>query len=180
MKKYTEIDGWFNHENVYEYLANTVTNNGIFVECGAWLGKSSSYLCSIADNRFTIFIVDTWNGSASEISTHHALAKSVDIFELFSNNMKNHTFIPIRLPSHLACEKFEKNSCDVVFIDMEHTYEAVKNDINCWLPKVKIGGYIAGHDYDLGWPGVVRAVNEYFGQNNITVMNNCWLHKVEQ
>jgi predicted O-methyltransferase YrrM len=57
---------------------------------------------------------------------------------------------------------------DFVFIDAEHTYEALSADIAAWLPKLKPGGLLCGHDYSkpgersaLGWPGVVRAVDEF-------------------
>lgn len=50
-----------------------------------------------------------------------------------------------------------------VLIDGDHRYEACKADIEAWLPKVKPGGWIAGHDYVDRFPGVVQAVDEAFG-----------------
>jgi hypothetical protein len=50
------------------------------------------------------------------------------------------------------------HSLDFVFIDGDHLYEAVKLDIVSWLPKVRPGGVICGHD--IGMPGVKRAVDE--------------------
>src|SRR5690606_817074 len=49
---------------------------------------------------------------------------------------------------------------DLVFIDALHDYESVKQDIRLWWPKVRIGGMIAGHDFNHKWPGVERAVAE--------------------
>lgn len=51
---------------------------------------------------------------------------------------------------------------DVVFIDALHDYESVKQDIALWWPLVREGGYLAGHDYNHKWPGVMRAVAEAF------------------
>jgi hypothetical protein len=51
---------------------------------------------------------------------------------------------------------------DVVFIDALHDYESVKQDIELWWPLVREGGYLAGHDYNHKWPGVMRAVAEHF------------------
>jgi hypothetical protein len=48
-----------------------------------------------------------------------------------------------------------------VYIDANHTHEEVKKDIQAWLPKIKKGGIISGHDYG-GWEGVTQAVNEAF------------------
>jgi len=61
------------------------------------------------------------------------------------------------------------NELDYVFIDGIHTYEAVKHDIAAWLPKVKRGGWIGGHDYDNlpRFPGVARAVDEAFNADRL-------------
>ena len=49
---------------------------------------------------------------------------------------------------------------DLVFIDADHTYEAVKQDIMLWKPKLKPGGLLSGHDYDKKHPDVKRAVDD--------------------
>jgi hypothetical protein len=179
MKNTAEIDGWFNYEKTYDFLLSTIPDNGIFVECGAWLGKSSSYLCDQSKNRIRVFIVDSWQGSKNETETTHKLAKQQDIYSIFINNMGDRHFRPIKKLSQEAVLDFEDNSCDVIFIDMTHSYEDVLQDINMWLPKVKIGGYLAGHDYDKHWPGVIKAVNKVFGlppNSNLTTQDTCWIY----
>ena len=61
------------------------------------------------------------------------------------------------------------NGLDYVFIDGIHTYDAVKQDITAWLPKVRPGGWIGGHDYENlpRFPGVARAVDEVIGEDRI-------------
>ena len=64
---------------------------------------------------------------------------------------------------------FAPESVDFVYIDANHSYTYVRDDIQTWLPKVKKGGIIGGHDYD--WSdaefgdelAVKRAVDEAFG-----------------
>jgi len=70
----------------------------------------------------------------------------------------------IREWSPKAADYFKDNSLDFVYIDAEHTYEAVKLDMPAWWKKVKIGGILAGHDY--GWPTVKRAVDEFVAEYN--------------
>jgi hypothetical protein len=111
MKNYNEIDGWFDYQKTYTYLVSKVPDNGIFVECGAWLGKSSSYLCDMAQDRIQVFIVDTWKGSSNELETNHILAKTQDIYTLFVNNMKDRKYIPIKKSSEDAANNFQNNSC---------------------------------------------------------------------
>ena len=52
---------------------------------------------------------------------------------------------------------------DFIFIDAGHSYEAVRDDIADWLPKVRPGGWFGGHDFHEKWLGVQRAVIEVFG-----------------
>ena len=57
-----------------------------------------------------------------------------------------------------------EESLDFVFIDAEHSYESVKEDVNGWAKKVRHGGIVSGHDYYKtrhGNTGVIDAVNEY-------------------
>jgi len=125
MKTHKQIDGWFNHQAAYDFLLSQVPEGGTFVELGAWLGKSSAYLCDKATHQ-NITIVDTWKGSPNELTTTHKLATEVDIYDLFVENMGERKYKAIRATSKAAARKFKSESLDVVFIDLTHTYEAVK------------------------------------------------------
>ena len=174
MKTTKEIEGWFNHQAAYDYLLANMPKDGTFVELGAWLGKSSSYLCDKATGQ-DIIIVDTWKGSPNELTTTHKLATEQDIYKLFVDNMGDRKYTAIKATSKSAARKFKAESLDVVFIDLTHTYEAVKEDIKLWLPKVKKGGYIAGDDYHENWKGVIQAVDELLP--HATFIDDCWLYK---
>lgn len=50
-----------------------------------------------------------------------------------------------------------------VYIDGDHSYEAVATDIAAWWPILSEVGVLAGHDYDDTHPGVIQAVNEFAG-----------------
>ena len=90
---------------------------------------------------------------------------------------------PLRMTSVEASKTFEDKSIDFVFIDAGHTYEEVVEDIKHWLPKVKAGGFIAGHDYYRVPPGKDQeglhyAVHEFFTHEEITSGEQCWVHAV--
>lgn len=69
----------------------------------------------------------------------------------------------LRMDTVEAAGKFPDRHFDFVFIDADHTYEGVSRDIDAWLPKVRPGGRLIGHDYDRAkFRGVVRAVDERF------------------
>jgi hypothetical protein len=57
-----------------------------------------------------------------------------------------------------------------MYIDADHTYDSVKNDLEICKKKTKINGIISGHDYDNNkFPGVVRAVNEFCSKYNLNI-----------
>ena len=46
-----------------------------------------------------------------------------------------------------AASLFENGSLDFVFLDADHSFESVWQDLSVWYPKVRIGGILAGHDF---------------------------------
>lgn len=72
----------------------------------------------------------------------------------------------LRQTSKEAVENFEDGQLDFVYLDAQHHYEAIKEDIALWYPKVRKGGLLAGHDYldghiPEGIFGVKSAVDEF-------------------
>lgn len=76
-----------------------------------------------------------------------------------------------RMMSHEAAPLFEDGSLDFVYVDGNHLYEYVKQDIALWWPKVKPMGVFAGHDLNGDfYPGNVdRAVREFMEEAGIPV-----------
>jgi predicted O-methyltransferase YrrM len=69
-----------------------------------------------------------------------------------------------------AVKSIEDNSLDFVFIDGNHEYKHVLEDITEWTKKVKPGGVVAGHDYIENKErkyGVIEATNQYVKENQI-------------
>jgi hypothetical protein len=87
----------------------------------------------------------------------------------------------LRMPSTEAAGLIADGSQDFVFIDADHRYEAVRDDLAAWLPKVRLGGLICGHDYSNGFPGVNRAVSEQLRGRTVHVHgpSTIWFSKVE-
>lgn len=68
-------------------------------------------------------------------------------------------------------------SLDFVFVDADHSYDAVKKDLDAWMSKVRSGGMISGHDYGgrgdrRGWFGVKKAVDEFADKRRLEVCVN--------
>jgi len=59
----------------------------------------------------------------------------------------------LQADSCVAAQAVKAESVDLVFLDADHTFKAVCADINAWWPKVKPGGFLAGHDFGHPMPG---------------------------
>lgn len=180
---YQKIEGWFDFPNLYSFIVEASPNEAKFVEIGSWLGKSSSYMgVEIANSKKNIsfYCVDTWEGSV-EHSNNELVVKN-ELYDAFLKNISpvQDYISPIRLASKEAAEKFENESLDFIFIDAGHSYEDVREDLRAWFPKLKNGGFFAGHDYSQAWLGVIEAVNEWAVENDQVISlieESCWLTK---
>ena len=77
-----------------------------------------------------------------------------------------------RLTSDAAGE-IEDGSQDFVFIDADHSYAGCAGDIRNYLPKIRKGGIMMGHDYNArAYPGVISAVDRAFG-NRVQLHDDC-------
>lgn len=180
---YQSIEGWFNMENEYLYLLENCPDGGTFVELGCFKGKSTSFIVTeiINQKRAIEFIaVDSFEGAtdskdSKEVQAYNGISDIEKDFD-FNTKLISHNFSKVKSLSNEAAKLFDDSSIDICFIDAGHSYEAVKNDIESWLPKMKKGSIISGHDYN-AWTGVNQAVNEMIGLPD-KIVNDCWFKKV--
>ena len=82
----------------------------------------------------------------------------------------------VRSTSVEAAAATADESVDWVYIDGNHAYEFVLEDLRSWYPKVRPGGLVAGDDYDRpgAWwgDGVTRAVNEFVKAEPVVIPAN--------
>ena len=182
---YKDIQGWFSklQAKLYDKEIARAFSQAQFVEVGAWKGKSTAYMAVgiINSGKFIkLNIVDTWKGS-NEVS-HKRDQAIIDgtLYEEFCANMEPVKYLinTYRMTSIEASKEFNDCQLDFVFIDASHKYEDVRQDIIHWLPKVKVGGTLAGDDFHKDFPGVKRAVNEMFGEDNYQQIKNQWIVKI--
>ena len=171
---WNDIPGWFQWRSAQEEAVAYFPDGSRFVEVGNFLGRS---LCSLGEvamlqhKQFVIVGVDTCRGSGIEGPSgrdYHgeAVAAGGGTFagQLHQNVIRCGCGEMISLivsTSEMASTFFADRSLDWVHLDARHDAESVKADIRAWLPKVKVGGWISGDDYDeVKWPTVVDAVRE--------------------
>ena len=118
-------------------------------EIGSWKGMATIVLaCNIAPYKGKVFAIDHWLGSENVSSQE--IAKKIDIYFVFKRNMisfgvwdRIHSLV---MDSLTASTIFRNGILDLVFIDADHRYQCVKKDILSWLPKLRNGGILCGHD----------------------------------
>lgn len=170
-----------------EWLAQRAKESKLVIEVGSWHGKSTR---ALGDNTTgKIIAVDHWNGSEAEVNTHHASARLLAgdhaYDEFLRNNLDlvmNGTILPLRMTSSNAAKLlFDKGvQADTVFIDAGHTYKEVVEDIKVWLPLVKEGGMLCGHDYiQVDFMEVYEAVNDTLSNIENIPNTSIWTYKNE-
>lgn len=129
------------------------------VEIGCAYGESSEIFSECFVN---VFCIDPWEWSL--------LAEAA-----FDKVQKRHDNI-VKLKGFDTdfVKRVPDGSLDFVYLDGPHTYEEVTLELVQWVPKIKKGGFIGGHDYLEPW-GVVQAVNERFGKPDFTFEDSSWL-----
>lgn len=167
---YLQIPGWFSCQVLYDDVIRSAENGCHFVEVGSYEGQSAAYMTVEIINsckKIRFDCIDTWNH-------HNDIQDPDETYKKFLDNMNlvNGHYNPIKMDSIEASKLYKDNSIDFVYIDADHSYEAVKNDIIAWLPKVKSGGILAGHDYPM--QSVRNAVHEVLGSTNISVNMCSW------
>lgn len=143
-----EIPGWSDDIlGYYQDISKVLVKGARIVEIGVYHGRSITFMCDQLEDRPD---VEVFGVDISQQST-----KIPDRVQFILSE------------SDAAANMFPDKSVDFVFIDACHEYEYVYADIKSWLPKVKKGGILSGHDYHPdGSPGVVKAVDEIFGKVN--------------
>lgn len=163
------------HGNALEKLVQMVLRENIMiVEVGSWKGYSTSVLAkSVADYHGSVFAIDHWLGG--EETTKHDYAKKVDVYSIFKHNMIVlgvwDIVHPLVMDSLTASQIFADGILDLIFIDADHRYEPFKKDVSAWLPKLRDGGILCGHDchgYYLEYPEELRKmIDEHLGDEGI-------------
>jgi len=172
------IDGWMSEEELL-WLASVASQSFRCVEIGTYLGRSAR---AIADSlpaldglSGCLYCVDPYKLFDDPVLGGKSQVELQQIHEQAQDNLADlrqcYQLVMLCETSASAIRHFADSSLDFVFIDGEHTYEAVKQDISLWLPKVRRGGLIAGHDYGV-YRSVTDAVDEAFLTSHMGTSDN--------
>lgn len=144
---------------------------GLGVEVGVERGKYSRVLLE-SNPGLKLWLVDPWQ--AYKGYREHVSQEKLDGFlEQTKEYLSSFNYAIKRKFSVDAAKDFEDNSLDFVYLDGNHEFRHVVDDISEWYPKVRIGGILAGHDYIRRTNpeylmGVVEAIQGYTGAYRIS------------
>jgi hypothetical protein len=145
-----------------------------FVEVGCFIGGMTTRVAKRFKDRGTnpdIIVVDNFLFENISIEGKSGLPNE-DYYKIFIHNINQEgvaeCVTPIREDSIKASQLFRDRSIDFLFLDGEHFQGYIMKEIEAWLPKVKMGGIIAGHDY-CSSSDIRDAVAHHFGDSfNLT------------
>lgn len=168
----------------------------IMAEIGVDKGRSMRFILRRVDFIEQYWAVDWWSQEAAEQTpsdagsgdyySYWARRPAHNWDKIYYGVVKYMPWFPalriVKAPSVAAAGLFRylPGYFDLVFIDANHMYESVKEDIDVWLPTIRAGGVICGHDYASPiHPGVRQAVDERFGAEDIELWpETIWLKQL--
>lgn len=111
-------------------------------EVGVFRGLMSKALLERPD--LTLYMVDSW----LPLPMYRIDEDDQESNLLMARRHAGDRGIVLHMDSLEAASSFPDGFLDFVFIDADHSYAGVCKDIVAWLPKLKIGGLLSGHDYN--------------------------------
>jgi hypothetical protein len=167
-----EIEGWMSPDEL-NWLHNTAKTMDTIIEVGSWKGRSTHALLTGLGRCGHLIAIDTFEGTKGEAGNPHIEAEDHDICQDFLSNVGGFENLETwKMTSLEAAELVPDKSVDMVFIDGDHSYEAVKADIAAWLPKAKY--VLCGHDFQ--WSSVQEAVTECFAE--VDTAESIWVKRL--
>ncbi len=159
--------GW---RQYYHVLSDLINKYGLKrgVEIGVSTGGHSDAILKQTKVE-TLYSIDPWQTNPSLHMPNQVMFDILHLRVVSRLKRYGHRSIVFRNYSYEIVEQFTNESLDFVFVDGDHTYAAVKKDLEDWYGKIRPGGFMAGDDYATVHPGVPQAVNEFFAKLNIQV-----------
>lgn len=144
-------------------------------EVGVFDGYYSEILCREIPG-LKLYSIDAWQ-AYSGYGDHMNQKRLTAAYEKAKERLAPYNCELFQKFSVDAVNYFEDGSLDFVYIDANHGYQHVKEDIERWTPKVRKGGIVAGDDYYMmrsGNLGVIKAIHEYVDEHGYELQLTPW------
>lgn len=177
---WSDIEGYFSSYDA-DFVANICKqiHGGVVVELGVFAGKSTAVMAPICKQNDTSYhAIDNFCGGGDPPDKATIQQRRRDIRSLFDSNMEKMCVLDYinvhQADSAESASTFEDGSVDFCFIDADHSATAVQKDIDSWWPKIKMGGFLGGHDYPS--PPLKAVVTQFVKANQLQLSchGRCW------
>lgn len=146
-----------NSHNTNHIDINSINSNIKIADIGCYTGLASilfSFIVSKCGKESKVYSIDWFKGSDN--SNLQDISKDFGPIQNIFIGLKNQHQFPftsnielIEDTSENAVKRFDNEYFDVVFVDADHRYKYFKRDVEIWLPKLKKGGLLCGHDCEI-------------------------------
>lgn len=171
-------------EDSYPHLSRLINDLDLKtgVELGVAAGRHSEYIL-LNTKIEKLWSIDRWQHvDGYDDLMNLPQAQHDELHSYVCNKLQSfgERSVVIKSDTTQASNLFDDYSLDFVYVDADHSYEGCKRDLEAWIPKIKKGGYITGHD--LNWESVFKAISEVlprFGIYNVmSIGEACWAQKI--
>lgn len=139
-----------------------IPHRAVIIELGVAEGVFSEQLLQ-HDKEPTVWSIDRWAGDRAHDHNEYMRARA-RLDPYFPRS------IVVTKTFHEALSGFSDEFADMIYVDgYAHTGQENGSTLHEWWPKVKRGGILAGHDYDLRWPETVKAVDHFASAYGLTI-----------
>lgn len=145
------------------------------IEVGSWYGETATVLSEAGADE--VYCVDHWKGSDDphdELAVQHKKFPRSEVWKTWCLNTMDYGNIFAITASSLMASQMPW-AVEMVFLDADHSYEAVKADIREWSKRIVPGGILCGHDFNM-FMGVRKAVEESGPYETKT--NEIWMRRI--
>jgi hypothetical protein len=167
--------------------------SSIICEIGVFCGEFAQKLLETQPSK--LVLIDPWQGviGSGDVDGNNYVNYDLEkVYEKLVHVTKNIPFIDLRRGfSDNELQLYPDNYFDFIYIDGDHSYEGCKLDLELSWKKIKPGGIIAGHDYEMNMKkaqnyynfGVKDAVDEFCAKMNISIsakaMDGCVSYAIQ-
>jgi len=171
---------WQGLSDLCVYIKNKLPSSNLnIIEIGSYCGASTEIFATHFPNS-TINSVDPWEMYVEDCSTYDLNQQALELKEaeqIFDKLILKYPNIIKNKTSSVEFSKtIKEETVDFIYIDGNHQYSSVIEDLRTWYPKIKKGGMMCGHDGS--WESVGKALLEFFNYKSPIAyfMDSSWIY----
>lgn len=156
------VEGWLSKEEAaaLKQLARNVRVHGCIVEIGTYRGRSSIAMAEVIDpnSGVRVFAIDPHDPFVGVNGGQYGPVDQQELYRAIADRQLGSIIAVICLSSKAASSGWDRGPIDILWLDGDHSYKGLKNDLACWLPHMGSDGIVAFHDTNL--PDVQAVIGE--------------------